>query len=236
MNNVSEDGFSSGGTYNGTITYDIRQLLADKLGLSDTVLKLIAEANSETEGAEPAGVKANVEFTLTNVNTTYEAVVVDARAEGIKNKYRFVKDLDTVLPNLSKDATVVLLSDVTLDRTATFNSPAIIDLNGFTLKGNLVSNCTGNYGVSIIDTRIDTYGCGTVDGTLSGRFTVTGGKFTSDVSGMLKKGYTQDENGYVTNGLYTLTEDIYGNITVNVSGDVIDDAKIPDLKAFAADL
>lgn len=236
MNNVSEDGFSSGGTYNGTITYDIRQLLADKLGLSDTVLKLIAEANSETEGAEPAGVKANVEFTLTNVNTTYEAVVVDARAEGIKNKYRFVKDLDTVLPNLSKDATVVLLSDVTLDKTATFNNAAIIDLNGFTLKGNLVSNCTGNYGVSIIDTRIDTYGCGTVDGTLSGKFTVTGGKFTSDVSGMLKKGYTQDENGYVTNGLYTLTEDIYGNITVNVSGDVIDDAKIPDLKAFAADL
>ena len=236
MNNVSEDGFSSGGTYNGTITYDIRQLLADKLGLSDTVLKLIAEANPETEGADPAGVKANVEFTLTNVNTTYEAVVVDARAEGIKNKYRFVKDLDTVLPNLGKDAVVVLLSDVTLDKTATFNSPAIIDLNGFTLKGNLVSNCTGTYGVSILDSRIDTYGCGTLDGTLSGRFTVTGGKFTSDVSEMLKTGYTQDENGSVTNGLYTLTEDIYGNITVNVSGDVIDDAKIPDLKAFAADL
>ena len=236
MNNVSEDGFSFGGTYNGTITYDIRQLLADKLGLSDTVLKLIAEANPETAGAEAAGVKANVEFTLTNVNTTYEAVIVDARAEGIKNKYRFVKDLDAVLPTLHKDATVVLLSDVTLDRTATFNNAAIIDLNGFTLKGNLVSNCTGNYGVSIIDTRIDTYGCGTVDGTLSGKFTVTGGKFTSDVSAMLKKGYVQDENGYVTNGLYTLTEDIYGNITVNISGDVIDDAKIPDLKAFAADL
>lgn len=236
MDNASENGFSSGGTYNGTITYDIKQLLTDKLGLSDTILSLVAEANSETEGEEPAGIKADVEFTLTNISTTYEAAVVDAKAAGIKSKYRFVKDLDTALPNLGKDAVVVLLSDVTLDKTATFNSPAIIDLNGFTLKGNLVSNCTGTYGVSILDSRIDTYGCGTVDGTLSGKFTVTGGKFTSDVSDMLKKGYVQDENGYVTNGLYTLTEDIRGNITVNVSGDIIDNAKIPDLKTFAADL
>ena len=238
LQNTTETGSAHGNQYTGTLRYDLRQLLSEKLKLSDTLLKLVAEANTAAGAEEPAGLSAKVELTLKNMETDYVAMIADARADGLRAKYRFVTDLDAALKTLHKDAVVVLLADAELSETAVLKDAAVIDLNGYTLKGNLKSDCTGTYGVSILDSRVGTYQCGTLEGTLSGRFTLTGGRFTTDVTEQLKKGYDQDENGYVVNRLYALYEEENGDVTVALTPDLLEKqrADVPQFKVFLADL
>ena len=64
------------------------------------------------------------------METDYVAMIADARADGLRAKYRFVTDLDAALKTLHKDAVVVLLADAELSETAVLKDAAVIDLNG----------------------------------------------------------------------------------------------------------
>ncbi len=228
IDNAQIEGSSDGATYNGSAFVKIRDALKNGLGVDGMLLSFISEAGKDS------GLSAKFSVTLKNMEEKYDALVLDYKASGLK-KISLTKDLTSVLANANKNTVVVLLSDTTLTSDVTVGNRVIIDLNGYNLTGNLSSTLSGGSdSVFIVDTKIGTYNCGTVDGTLTGKFTVTGGKFTSDVSAMLKDGYVQ-KDGYVINSLYTSREE-GDDITIEVSLDFLTTHEIPDIKALALDI
>ena len=88
LQNTTETGSAHGNQYTGTLRYDLRQLLSEKLKLSDTLLKLVAEANTAAGAEEPTGLSAKVELTLKNMETDYVAMIADARADWMRRSRR----------------------------------------------------------------------------------------------------------------------------------------------------
>ncbi len=201
--------------------------VATKFDLPDTVMSLIYEADPEAERFE-------IDFSVKLANIIdkdYDAIVFDINGEGITKKFYCTNDLASTLNNLGNYGIVVLTSDATLDKDVYIKGNAVIDLNGFTLTGNIATGGT----VRIVDSRLGVEEAGGVDGKLEGNFILTGGKYTSDISAHLNKGYYVNENGYVRNKIYSINKN--GNdIEIALSAAYINDTTIVDLQAVLVDV
>ena len=155
----------------------------------------------------------DVKLTLSNVNTVYEAYVVEIPAdmksaediknitkEDIKGLLKLTNDLEATLKAAKGPALVVLLEDAKLDEAVTLNSEYIvIDLNGHTITGDMTAAGTA----VVVDDTLSTANAGGVKGTLSGNFKLFAGNYTSVEDAMIPEEY-EFEDGYVSNKYYYL--------------------------------
>ena len=176
-------------------------------GISIDLSKLIYEYDdpNTTADDDTAGLDAAAAVQLTNLSTDYAALYLDVRAEGVLNKFGMwtEEELLAGADDFAGVSVIVLVDDVTGDLN--INTQTVLDLNGKTLKGNIVGGKNAN--VIVIDNAYTSDVPGTVDGTVSGNVTILEGKVTSDVSAHLYGGYAQDNDGVVYNKLYTVTKD-----------------------------
>ena len=207
----------------------------------------------EIEGNLPVTVDSVV--SVDNAPVNYEAVIIDANAiksgvleftdgvtrgdlvslvkgQGLANGVDFTEDLIARLNGVGASA-IMLLDDI--DGDLVFNGTTILDLNGKTVKGDIV----GNGPVMIIDSNLATNNCGTVEGDLSGKVVVVAGKYADDnVDSFLADGY-KVENGYVRNAMYTVEGD-FENLNIIINSDFMSDSSIqgyiPSVKGMAADI
>ena len=143
---------------------------------------------------------------LGNTDKDFEAALVDvrhavdSRLDYLK-KFDFTDNLPARAQSIAGEAAIILLGDI--DGDLTFNDATIIDLNGFTINGNI----TANGKTLIFDSSLDTYNCGGVNGNVSGNLTIAGGKYTADVTAYIPDGY-EVEDGVVRNVLYTISNGV----------------------------
>ena len=178
------------------------------------------------------GLEVSANVTVKGILNNYEALVLDNGNSSVTDKFDYVKEGELAGTKINGAAVVILLKDVAADLT--FPATAILDLNGFALTGDVKSN--GN--LIIIDSDMDTFNGGSVNGDVSGTVTVIGGTYTDDVTAYLKDGYVQ-ENGTVSNALYTIEADDAGNVTFKLNADIyrdVADGEIPSVKALAVDI
>ncbi len=150
---------------------------------------------------------------LADAGTDFEAAVADVKAAGITNKFDFVKDGQFASKKLAGEAAIILLDDI--NGNLTFNHATILDLNGHKVNGNI----TANGRTLIFDSSLDTFNCGGVTGTVSGKATIVGGNYNANVSAYLPDGYVQDGKA-VRNVLYYVEENS-GKVVFNADADVI---------------
>ena len=176
--------------------------------------------------------------TLKNVEYDYCALILDAQASGITNKFECIRtdnvaELQKELSTLAGYSVVILLDDVAGDLTV--SGTTILDLNGYNVSGDIAA--TGK--LFIIDSSMDTYNAGTVEGNVSGSVTVVAGNYTSDVTAFLKDGYYMDGTT-VRNALYYIESDEKGNVTFVVNSDVYKSEEVngyvPNAKVLALDI
>ena len=220
----------SSDAYAGTFMIDLSSVLqrvTAKFGLSGTMSSFIYEAR---EDAEPFEI--DFEVKLTNIiDKDYDAIVFDIKGDGLTKKFYCTNDLTDILNNVGNYAIIMLTSDVELTGDVYIPQNAIIDLNGFTLTGNIATGGT----VRIVDSRLDTQKAGIVEGKLTGNFIITGGKYTSDISGHLTNGYYVDEKGYVRNAIYTIRKN--GNdIQIALSADYLNNFALLDFQSMIVDI
>ncbi len=198
--------------------------LLDKM-MADSEMANMLSMIKEYDG----GLEVSATVTVAGILNNYEALILDNGDAGI-NKFDYTPEL--AAETINGAAVVILLKDTTADLS--FPATAILDLNGFALTGDVKSN--GN--LIIIDSDMDTFNGGSVNGDISGNVTVIGGTYTDDVTAYLKNGYVQ-ENGTVSNALYTIETDDAGNITFKLNANVYNDVAdgyIPSVKALAIDI
>ncbi len=207
-------------TYDTTLNVAIDTYL-EKLDLG-SLGSMIAEKDS--------GIKLPVGIALTNLDKSYEALYFDVDAKGITNKFGLVENVAEQLDAMAGTAIVILLRDV--DRDLAFATRTVLDLNGFTVRGSVV----GAAGVNVVDSAVDEGRCGAVTGAVWGNVTITGGKYDSDVSAYIPKGYAQNADGVVANEFVTVLRDENGNVTVKLNANVLAMTTLPDVKSLAVDL
>jgi len=166
---------------------------------------------------------------ITNLDKDYEAIYFDVNADGLQNKVGFVEDLSAKLGSVSGTAVFVLLSDI--NDNLTFNTTSILNLNGFTVKGNIVGNAT----VTILDNTMEGKYTGAVTGSVSGKVVVAGGKYSSNVSAYIPSGYEQN-NGIVTNKYINIIKDENGNITVGLDASLFTPNSAFDPETLVVDI
>lgn len=195
--------------------------LFDKLDIGD-LAKMIKEYDD--------GLNVTVKASLTNLNKEFEALYFDLRASGVTNKLGLTTNLQSKLNGLAGASVIVLTSDI--EGSLVFSDTTVLNLNGFTINGNVVSN--GN--LTIVDSSIGA-NVGQITGTVSGNVTITGGKYSTDVSGFLKNGYAQVD-GVVANDFYAFRKDSNGNLTIELdAGALIADIHgVPNAKTMLIDL
>jgi hypothetical protein len=249
--------------YDATLTYDVAEWVTSQ-GVNSTLLSMIKEYVSGTkeETAEDGTVtytttnkipvSVPVKATSKNMEQTLQAWIVDMNASGM-NKVHFViagiddesgvSNLQAALKTAGEGAIVTILSNVTED--ITISESMTLNLNGKTITGSLTADgCT----VTIVDSTLDTTGAGAITegqgvekaliATNDGAFKVTAGKYGEGVidDSWLPEGYSQNSDGYVTNSLYSITVDEYGNITLNVLATFLDTSTVPDVTTMVQDL
>ncbi|MBQ9151268.1 MAG: hypothetical protein IJX72_03385, partial [Clostridia bacterium] len=202
-----------------TRTFSIKPVL-DALNIPSALAGVIKEYET--------GITVSGAATLENLDTDYEALFVDVRAEGVTNKIGLTTNLAAKLGDLSGASVIVLMDDVSGDLV--FNHTTVLNLNGFTVNGSIVSN--GN--LTIVDSTL-TEDCGTVTGTVSGNVNILGGNYAMDVTEFLKEGYTQN-NGKVGNEFYAFVKDANGDITIEIDAGIVNTNYIPDVKFMVLDL
>ncbi len=220
---IKVSGDSVGGLYEGVVEYNDLETIFNKSSSFALFKSMIAELDT--------GISTDFTFRLKNRDAKYQALVLDIHGNGIKNKYTLTKDIVSTVKNVKDNGIVVLLSDVR--GNLVFNNDVILNLNGYSVNGNLVAN--GN--VVIVDSTLSTEDCGSVTGTLTanagGSFRIASGKFASDVSAFLDTGFIQ-KNGSVTNAFYKLVKNGNEiNIYIGSSSVAADKASV---KVMAADL
>lgn len=225
LNNLLEnaalmDSAAEGSVLTGRIHYDLQALL-ESLNLGEKVNGSIAESEE--------GLYAGVRFRLTNMDTAYQAMILDKNAAGT-GKLSYVKDAVSALASAPDGAVVILLENIAGD--VNIGHAVTLNLNGKTITGNV----TAAAAVTIVDSTLDTLACGGVNGSLKGDFVIAAGRYSDKISGMLKNGYVQDGFGYVKNSLYTISVDDQGDIQVNLAAGFLNTDDIPSLKTMAADL
>lgn len=206
---------SSLGVYSADVKYDIAKLL-DELNIKDSLRGHIKENDS--------GVKGKVKLTIDNT-PNYQAIIVDTDAKGL-NKLNYVRNLPRALSKIHDKSAVVLLKD--FEGNLVVNKKIVLDLNGHKVSGDLTANAT----TIVIDSRLDTHSGAGVDGTVSGKATLTAGAYTGDVEAFLKDGYIVD-GGTVRNAYYYLVETGDGNVEAHITPDM-DEIKDADKKTAQA--
>lgn len=201
----------------------------------NTYINMVAELK---ENSENDTLNITVEGKLTNTDKDFEAVLIDVRAssdngkvETLAKKFDYTADLSKRVKSIEGAAAIMLLSDVEGDLN--FNATTVLDLNGYTVNGNITSNGKNLY---IVDSRQGTYDCGTVTGTVTGNCTIIAGTYKYDVTEHLPDGYTQ-ENGTVKNAVYYIDSET-NSIVVDSSfyTEAYVNGYLPSIKALAADI
>ncbi len=177
------------------------------------------------------GLNLSLAINLKNLDKTYEALFFDIGAAGITNKFGLVENVSAKLPEIAGTAVVILLSDVNGDLT--FNTTSVLNLNGYTVNGNV----TGNGSLRIVDTNISDAVDGKVIGTISGNVKIAGGVYEADVTAFLTEGYSQDAaTGKVSNNFFNLAKDENGNISVELNAGMLATNKMPEIPTLAVDI
>lgn len=192
----------------------IINLLGVDVSAYDTYIGMIYEYKGE---GRP--ITASATANLVNTNSNFEAALVDVKQPAESkidylDKFDFTKDLPSRVKTLAGEAAVILLD--TVDGDLVFDQPTILDLNGQTVNGNIVANAK----VLIFDSKLDTFDCGVVTGTVSGNATIVGGKYASDVTALIPEGF-EVENDVVRNVLYTIEEN-NGDVLFKADADILD--------------
>ena len=192
---------------------------------SDDVISLMGLTSPFDAMVKREDLSVDVKLTVNNFGTAYEAVYFDNSKAGLDKVY-FTKDFAADAPNLGNNAIVILLGDVA--GNVVLNNGIILDLNGKTMPSLKANAGTTKIFNSAFEAD------GGVTGSITGNFTIAGGKYGSDVSSMVVEGYTQT-NGVVESDLYRAYMD--GNkLVVELEVDFLDPARETDLKYFAIDL
>lgn len=218
---IEEDDASIEEAYAFTVTGDFGEAL-DKV--NNDMVNNVKPMLVDTDVYVP------VEITFENIKeeNAYEALVLDLKADGVKNKFFYTKDLEADIDNVTGDSIVVLLKDI--DGDIVFGQDTLLNLNGKTIIGNV----TANKALTIVDSYLDN-GIGGVTGTVSGTdVDVTAGKYSNLDSAMVADGY-KISNGVVVNKYYTVTTDANGNVTVTIATDYVD-IEETDAKSLALDI
>lgn len=197
------------------------KVLFDKLDIGD-LAKMIKEYDD--------GLNVSMKASLTNLNQEFEALYIDLKASGVTNKLGLTTNLQGKLNGLAGASVIVLTSDI--EGNLVFNKTTVLNLNGFTVNGNIVSN--GN--LTIVDSSIGA-NVGKVTGSVSGNVTITGGSYSVDVSAYLKSGYTQTAS-VVSNDFYAFRKDAEGNLTIELDAAalVANITETPSAKTMLIDL
>ena len=207
-------------TYDTTLNISIDSYL-DKLNLG-VIGNMIAEKGE--------GIEIPIAASLTNLDKNFEAIYFDMGAAGAVNKVGFAEDISAKLGSISGTAVVILLKDI--DDTLRFNTTTILNLNGFDVKGDIV----GRGKVTVVDNNANGYDSAVVSGKVSGNVTVTGGKFTNDVSAFLPNGYVQNASGVVAHKYVNVVTDANENISVNIDASLFKTNTPFDVKSLAVDV
>jgi len=179
-------------------------------------------------------ITAKITLNVTNLQKDYEAVFADVRAAGISNKVGLTTDLAG--KKLAGEAVVVLLSDVGSAKapvTLNFNDLTVIDLNGYTIYGDV--NCKAG-SVYIIDSSVADAEAGRITGNITGNVKITAGTYAKDITANLVDGYLQSSNGCVKNTYYSIDKDAADNYTITLNPDAVNVNQLPDIKALALDI
>ena len=167
---------------------------------------------------------------LANVDKTYYALIADVQASGVTNKFAAPSSYSALASETSTLAgysAMMLLADVPGDLTISGNT--ILDLNGKNVAGKI--HATGK--LFIIDSSMDTYAAGTVDG-VSGNAMILAGNYKSDVSAYLKAGYYMDGTT-VRNTMYHI-EDVNNTVNFVLNADFYENDQMPNAMAVAIDI
>ncbi|MBQ7670598.1 MAG: dockerin type I repeat-containing protein, partial [Clostridia bacterium] len=195
---------SVSGTYSADLHYDLSSLL-DDYGLSDSLRGIIKESRT--------GLDAKIQLKVNNT-CDYQAIIADTGSDET-NIIKFTRDLAADAAGIKNDAVVILLDDV--NANVRFNMETVVlDLNGHVINGDL--ECAKP--VIIIDSSVATDSGAGITGSVTGKVTITAGRYDTDVSSLLKGGYTQDETGLVRNGFFFIEDDGEGGTDVHVTPEI----------------
>ena len=183
-------------SYASDLNFDLTEIL-DDLDLADTFRGMIKEADS--------GIEFGLKLTITNAND-YEALVLDPGASGL-DVVNYTRDLASVLPRIHKNTVVILLSDINGDIVAKQNM--YLDLNGHMVNGNL----KGEADLTVFDSALATRSGAGATGSITGNVTLIAGKYSTDVTPFVRKGFIVEDDGTVRNGYYYV--EVEGD-TINV--------------------
>ena len=170
---------------------------------------------------------------LSNAGTPFEAAIIDVRSvkNDKANVFDFTTDLVARSSKITGEAAIMLLADVEGDLV--FNDITILDLNGYTITGNVTSNGT----LVIVDSSMQT-DCGWINGEVSGNVKVIAGNYTDpDVANYLANGYELVGNT-VQHALFVVEADENGALTYVINTDAIneDDLSVNYAKYLAVDI
>lgn len=193
------------GVYDGS-NYTVDVKTDDVEALLDKINPLAKSFVADKEIVVPTS------LTLKNVDTDYQAYIVKlpedkniTKAE-LKETLKLSKDITADLKAVSGNTLVVLLGDAALTEDVVIKGKnVVIDLNGFTLTGNV----TADADVRLVDDTMTTLNAGGINGNVSGNFTIYAGNYSADVTSMVPEGYTVVSNNgmnCVRNAAYLLNE------------------------------
>lgn len=207
---------SEGNVSDGTMTYDISALVSGLDSLPVTIKE------------QETGVTIPVEFTYENLGETYEAAIVSTSSI-------MTSTLTTNLgsTSIADGTTVILLKDIS--GNLSFNSAITLDLNGYTVDGNIQTTST----LTIIDSRLETKS-GAVTGSLTqnqeGDIIIYGGEYeTANIKEMIPLNYEQDSEGYVVSSLFNI-EETEDTINVQVNAEVLNSFEVTNIQEIATSL
>ena len=215
-------------------TYD-ENGIATALTGRESAIKLLKEKVGALGGMiADDEITVKVALNITNLDADYEAAFIDVSAAGISNKVGLTTNLAG--KNLAGKAVVVLLSDVGSAKTPVtlnFNDFTVIDLNGYTIYGDI--NCKEGT-VYIIDSSVADADAGRITGKITGNVKITAGTYAKDISSNLVDGYLQSSNGCVKNTYYSIDKDANDNYTITLNAGAVNLKELPDVKALALDI
>lgn len=148
------------------------------------------------------GVVVSAGLTVQNIGTRYDAMLIDLKADGLSNKAGFVKNLSSV--TIAGPSVIVLLRDVSGD--VVLNSTSLLNLNGFTLDGNIL----GNGDVVVVD-------------------------FSEEGTGKITGTYSDNVSVMPANDFYKITSN-GDEIIIALNAAALATNEIPDVKSLALDV
>lgn len=209
-------------------------------GLTEYIPESFADiADLISEIKNNGNIVFDINLTVEDRKVDYDAMIFDNSEAGLdKFYYSKADEFASDLAHLGNNSVVILISDAELKGDVVIKNNVFINLNGkkLTITDGTLSTTAR---VTISDSTLHTNepGVGEVNGTLSGNFIITGGKYSMDVTAMLKDGYVQDDaNGYVSNIFYIIEEDADGNISINIPANILSTRTVPEIKALAVDI